>query len=240
MASCPPSAAPIAQGEPGSLGSGVERVVRALAVRSSDRVDRRQVEDVEAHRGDRGQPLGGGAEGAALPGAVGVQRRRPRSAGRTRTRRRRRRACARPGSSATAWRSRARRAGGPADRRECRVGRDGEGIVCGSVRIGQSLGDLRSAACALAWGGSCPSRRGRAGLGAQRSITSTSTPAAIFSSAACGQVAKSSAYASTRNVQAPRARPGRRRPPAVGAGVSGVSRCRLSSRCGVRSRGRRR
>ena len=65
MASWPPSLLPIAHGEPVSSGPGVERVVRALAVDLADRVDRRQVDDVEAHRGDRVEALGGGAEVAA-------------------------------------------------------------------------------------------------------------------------------------------------------------------------------
>ena len=65
MASWPPSLLPIAQGDPTSSGVGVERVVGALAVHLADRVDRRQVDDVEAHRRDRLEPLGGGAEGAA-------------------------------------------------------------------------------------------------------------------------------------------------------------------------------
>ena len=41
----------------GRRASGGQRVVAALAVRRADRVDRGEVDDVEAHRGDRGQPL---------------------------------------------------------------------------------------------------------------------------------------------------------------------------------------
>ena len=76
IASWPPSLEPIAHGEPGSSGPGVEGVVGALAVDLADRVDRRQVDDVEAHRGDGVEPLGGGLEGAAgdLAG-LGVLRR---------------------------------------------------------------------------------------------------------------------------------------------------------------------
>ena len=59
MASWPPSLLPIAHGEPGSSGPGVEGVVGALAVDLADRVDRRQVDDVEAHRGDGVEPLRG-------------------------------------------------------------------------------------------------------------------------------------------------------------------------------------
>jgi len=38
----------------------------------ADRVDRRQVDDVEAHLGDAGQVLGGGCEGAVHRVALGV------------------------------------------------------------------------------------------------------------------------------------------------------------------------
>ena len=80
-ASWPPSSEPIAQGEPGSSRADVGRLaagelggVRALAVDLADRVDRRQVDDVEAHLGDGGQALHRGAEGAAAQHAVGVGR----------------------------------------------------------------------------------------------------------------------------------------------------------------------
>ena len=56
-ASWPPSAAPIAYGDAGVVGAGDERVVAALAVLAPDRVDRREVEDVEAVLGDRGDLL---------------------------------------------------------------------------------------------------------------------------------------------------------------------------------------
>ena len=62
MASWPPSAEPMAHGEPGSPGCGLQRVVPALAERRADRVDRRQVDDVEAHLRDRVQPPGRGAQ----------------------------------------------------------------------------------------------------------------------------------------------------------------------------------
>ncbi len=48
-------------GDAGIAGAGDEGVVGALAEGAADRVDRRQVDDVEAHLGDRRQPLGGGA-----------------------------------------------------------------------------------------------------------------------------------------------------------------------------------
>ncbi len=69
---------------------GDQRVVAALAVDLADRVDRRQVDDVEAHRGDGRQPLGRGRERAVhrwadrVPAAIG--RPPPPTAGRTRTR----------------------------------------------------------------------------------------------------------------------------------------------------------
>ena len=50
----------------GIAGPGVERVVRALAKRRADRMDRREVDDVEAHGGDGRQPLRRGGEGARL------------------------------------------------------------------------------------------------------------------------------------------------------------------------------
>ena len=51
MASWPPVASPIAHGEPGIAGGRGERVVAPLAVGEPDRVDRRQVDDVEAELG---------------------------------------------------------------------------------------------------------------------------------------------------------------------------------------------
>ena len=84
------------------------RVVRPLAELVPDRVDRRQVDDVEPHRRDTRQPLRGGAESARLPGAVSSPSSRPRSAGRTRTRRRRPRRRARPAAGASRSWSRAR------------------------------------------------------------------------------------------------------------------------------------
>ena len=52
------------------VGACVEGVVGALAEGGADGMDRREVDDVEAHRGDGGQPVGGGAQGAADGGAV--------------------------------------------------------------------------------------------------------------------------------------------------------------------------
>ena len=75
MASWPPSAPPIAHGLPGSSGAGRQRVVAALAVGDADRMDGRQVDDVEAHLGDVAEAL------------RRDRRSRPRSAGTARTRR---------------------------------------------------------------------------------------------------------------------------------------------------------
>ena len=76
IASWPPSAEPIAHGEPTSPGSAADGVVAALAVRVPDRVHGRQVDDVEAER-------------ARGPGAPRRHRgSRPTSAGTARTRRR--------------------------------------------------------------------------------------------------------------------------------------------------------
>ena len=57
-ASWPPSSLPIAHGEPTSLGRGGHAVVAALAMHLADRVDRRQVHDVETHLRDARQRLG--------------------------------------------------------------------------------------------------------------------------------------------------------------------------------------
>src|SRR5690606_13711257 len=46
-----------------------ERVVAPLAVREADRVDRREVDDVEAHFRDGRKALGGGGEGSGRPRA---------------------------------------------------------------------------------------------------------------------------------------------------------------------------
>ena len=55
---------------PGVAGLGIERVVASLAVESTDRVDGREVEHLEPHRGDGGDALRRRAEGAALDRAV--------------------------------------------------------------------------------------------------------------------------------------------------------------------------
>ena len=75
MASWPPSGAPIAQGEPGSPGAGLQGVVPPLAERGADRVYGRQVDDVEPHVGDRLKPARGGAQRSRdrLPAAHRVE-----------------------------------------------------------------------------------------------------------------------------------------------------------------------
>ena len=50
----------------GIAGSGVETIVAPLAESLADRMDRRQIEHVEAHRRDTGQPLDDGGQGSVL------------------------------------------------------------------------------------------------------------------------------------------------------------------------------
>ena len=64
IALCPPSAAPIAQGLPTSSGSASSALLRPLRLLAADRMDRRQVQHVEAHRGDVRQARLDVAEGA--------------------------------------------------------------------------------------------------------------------------------------------------------------------------------
>ena len=60
----PPSFAPTAQGLPTSSRPGVRGIVLALAELAADRVDGREVNDIEAHLMDQGQLLRGVFEGA--------------------------------------------------------------------------------------------------------------------------------------------------------------------------------
>ena len=69
IAVCPPKGEPMAQGTPGSSGVGSELVVGAFAEGGPDRMDRRQVEHVEAHVGDIGQLLGDVGK-SPMPGRV--------------------------------------------------------------------------------------------------------------------------------------------------------------------------
>ena len=54
------------------LGGGVQGVVLALLERVADRVDRREVDDVEAHGRDLVEAVVAGVEGARDPVAVGI------------------------------------------------------------------------------------------------------------------------------------------------------------------------
>ena len=92
---------------PGSLGPGDQRVVAALAVGVADRVDRRQVDDVEAELGEPRELL------------LDALRARPTSAGTARTRRRTGPAAGRPRSRAA--RSARPRRGAPARARPRRT-----------------------------------------------------------------------------------------------------------------------
>ena len=65
----------MAQGLPGSLRAGGQRVVRSFAKSPADRVDRRQVKNVEAHLRDVAQP---GLDIAKRAVAACDRRRRPR------------------------------------------------------------------------------------------------------------------------------------------------------------------
>ena len=80
MASWPPVGRADGPGRAGIAGAGHERVVRALACCRADRVHRRQVDDVEAHVGDRVQPPRGGAQRPGL-GLAPVRRVEHRSFG---------------------------------------------------------------------------------------------------------------------------------------------------------------
>src|SRR5918997_2991435 len=66
--------APNGPRNPHVAGFGSERVVLALAVGLPDGVDRRQVNDVEAHVGDAGEVLGRGLEGPVRSAAAGGAR----------------------------------------------------------------------------------------------------------------------------------------------------------------------
>ena len=63
------------------VGPGDQGVVAPLAVDPADRVDRRQVDHVEAHRRHLRQPLRGGGEGARARRGVPGRRHRPLGAG---------------------------------------------------------------------------------------------------------------------------------------------------------------
>ena len=71
---CPPSADADGPGAAGVVGAGGQGVVRPFAEAPADRVDRRQVENVESHPGDIRQPSLGVLERS---GAVGIGGARP-------------------------------------------------------------------------------------------------------------------------------------------------------------------
>lgn len=64
---CPPASLPIAQGLPGRIRSTVERVVRAFAIGVADRINRREVHNIEAEVAQLGQAALGVPKGAGLP-----------------------------------------------------------------------------------------------------------------------------------------------------------------------------
>ena len=68
MASWPPSRRRWPTASPGSDGPGFRVLFGPLRKAPADRMDRRQVDHVEAHRGGGLQPLVRGVEGAGLPG----------------------------------------------------------------------------------------------------------------------------------------------------------------------------
>ncbi len=172
----------------------------------ADRVDRRQVDDVEAHGGDRRQPLGGG-RGRCPSASGGAPRRarRPPTAGTARTRRRTARARGPPRAG-----SRSRRG----DQARAPGARSSSATTSGS-----SAGASRSSARAVgvAQRARPPSARPRAHRsgtpvggalvqpGALLETRSTSWPSGILISASCRQVPSGSPQASTQNLHAPAA-----------------------------------
>ena len=195
-------------------------VVRALAVHLADRVDRRQVDDVEAHLGDRGQPLGCASAKVPCGRRSPADDRRPRTAGRTRTRSRTARAAGRPTprsaasvvtSSRTGWSCRQL-----LQARRSSAGRDPVRSAPGWCRAAPRprrrapRGARPAASAATRSNSRAPSSRSLA-------RSSAPWPASILTSTAWCQVASGSLHASTRKVQQALA-VGRRRSaqPAVG------------------------
>ena len=105
IASWPPSAEPMAYGEPGSCSPASRVLLGPLRLTRPIGWTGVQVDDVEAHVGDGRQPLRRGVErpGGPQPG-LRVVGSRPRSGGRSRTRRRTGRARARPARRGCGWR----------------------------------------------------------------------------------------------------------------------------------------
>ena len=187
----------------GGVAAGELRRVRTLAVHPADRVDRRQVDDVEAHA--RRSPAGGPARWRTCRAWPCRRRPDPPTAGRTRTRSRTG-AVAR--STQTSWsgvavtssrtgcscryrcrdavKAGAMRAVSSSDGVAQRGGRGGEGVPVLVVGV---LGATRSSSRA-------PSSRSLA-------RSSAPWPASTFTSTAWCHVASGSLHASTRKVQRP-------------------------------------
>ena len=173
----------------GIVRSGDQRVVRALAVLDADRVDRRHVDDVEAHVRDGVEPLGGGAEVAGGPFAGCRGCGRPlRSGGRIRTRHRGRRVRAPRAagkrsetvtSSRMGWRSTtsATSAPNPAARRSSGV-RDVSDSTTTAIRSVRRSAEGRDESSDASESSAAPSA----------SISSTSMPASTLTSALWCQV----------------------------------------------------
>ena len=139
------SASPIAHGEPGSSGPGGERVVAALAVGEADRVDRRQVDDVEAELGEPRQL------------ALDARAARPTSAGTAHTRRRSGPAGGRPRSPAARssvtlpWRSWSRSTAANSSSPERDVVLGACSGTAASSSVAQRVLDQRSRSACVAW-----------------------------------------------------------------------------------------
>ena len=220
----------------GVAGLRIERVVAALAVDATDRMDRGEVQHVEAHRRDGREPTRRGAERAALDRAV-LQPARSLRAGEEFV----------PGADAGALaldqqfvtrseRHQRRQRSRPEERGDRRIAHDLERRFVGGRGIAQSdrralepsaLGDRpRLLAPPL----------GRTAARPVSRMTAASTPAAIFRSAACSQVAKSSPNASNRNPQTPSSSGVMAVSQRSKPSLSGCSRCSDSSPDGEKRR----
>ena len=208
MASWPPSTLPIAQGEPGIGRARGQRVVRPLAERRADRVDRRQVDHVEAHRRRGLEPLVGASRRCprSSVSVVLVPRARPGSAGRTRTRRRTARPCGRRRSGSPGWGrpARAGRSAVMAARTSSASTTSSRSSTCCAGVEARRLRPRSSAASCGRPGLPRPAgRRRRTGPCPRCRPGATSMPAGILISALCTQVSHGSLQPSTRNVHGP-------------------------------------
>ena len=200
-----PPAAPIAHGEPGSPGCRGQGVVAALPEREPDRVHRRQVDHVEAHRRDRVQPLGRGAQraGDRRPGPPGRPW-PPRTAGRTRTTTRTAPAAGPPARLAPGPGEQVAQRPGGQDGGDVRVLGRGEPLQRRAGPGSRSRRDQRAhRGPARRPGGSRPAAAGSAAAARSNSsapsvsISSTSWPAGILIAASWCQLAIGSPHAST-------------------------------------------